>query len=118
MYLDLDLGRIRLLFFVKKKALDALSDLILKQKAKRVILSYSNEGNIELDDLIGKLSPYGDIKLVELKTIGRYRPNKVAVENRSEVNEYLVDFSRKQGENEQTTNTRAAPFVRSRTAFI
>ena len=59
------------------------------------ILSYSNEGNIELDDLIRKLSPYGDIKLVELKTIGRYRPNKVAVENRSEVNEYLVDFSRK-----------------------
>ena len=82
-------------FCYKKKALDALSDLILKQKAKRVILSYSNEGNIELDDLIRKLSPYGDIKLVELKTIGRYRPNKVAVENRSEVNEYLVDFSRK-----------------------
>lgn len=82
-------------FCYKKKALNALSDLILRQQAKRVILSYSNEGHIKLDDLIEKLSPYGEVKLIELRTIGRYRPNKVAVENSSEVNEYLVDFSRK-----------------------
>ncbi len=82
-------------FCYKIKALNALSQLILRQKAKRVILSYSNEGHIRLEDLMDKLSLYGEVCLVELKTIGRYRPNKTAVESNAEVNEYLVDFRRK-----------------------
>lgn len=81
-------------FCYKTKALKALTDLILKQNAKRVILSYSNEGHIKLDELVERLLPYGKVELVELKTIGRYRPNKVAVENSAEVKEYLLDFSK------------------------
>lgn len=82
-------------FCYKTKALNALSELILKQRANRVILSYSNEGHIRLEELVDRLSPYGEVLLVELKTIGRYRPNRAAVENSAEVNEFLVDFRRK-----------------------
>lgn len=82
-------------FCYKTKALNALSELILKQRANRVILSYSNEGHIRLEELVDRLSPYGEVFLVELKTIGRYRPNRTAVENSAEVNEFLVDFRRK-----------------------
>lgn len=82
-------------FCYKTKALNALSELILKQRANRVILSYSNEGHIRLEELVDRLSPYGEVFLVELKTIGRYRPNRTAVENSTEVNEFLVDFRRK-----------------------
>lgn len=82
-------------FCYKTKALNALSELILKQKANRIILSYSNEGHIQLEELVERLSPYGEVLIVELKTIGRYRPNRTAVKNNSEVNEFLVDFRRK-----------------------
>ena len=91
-------------FCYKTKALDALSALILQQGARRVVLSYSNEGHIQLEDLVNRLSPRGQVDLVELKTIGRYRPNKTAVENSGAVREYLVDFHRRQGEHEQTAN--------------
>lgn len=82
-------------FCYKSKALNALSELILKQKANRTILSYSNDGHIRLEELVDRLSLYGEVVLVELKTIGRYRPNRTAVENSAEVKEFLVDFCRK-----------------------
>lgn len=82
-------------FCYKTKALNALTELIKAQKAYRVVLSYSNEGHIKLDDLIKELKPYGTVKLVELSTIGRYTPNRVAVSNNTEVKEYLIDFRRK-----------------------
>ena len=87
-------------FCYKTKALKALTQLIIQQRAKRVVLSYSNEGHVQLDDLTAALKPYGEVKVIELKTIGRYRPNKTAVDNKAEVNEYLVDFWRKQEINE------------------
>lgn len=82
-------------FCYKRKALKALSKLMIQQKAKRVILSYSNEGHIQLDDLIKEIEPFGSVKIIELSTIGRYTPNKTAVENNLEVKEYLIDYRRK-----------------------
>ena len=79
-------------FCYKRKALDALSLLILKQEARCVLLSYSDEGHIGIDDLLSVLSKNGEVRVVELSSIGRYRPNKVASANRSEVKEYLIDF--------------------------
>ena len=81
-------------FCYKTKALKALIELILQQKARRTILSYSNEGHVQLEDLIAGLESYGKVELIELSTIGRYRPNRAAVDKQSEVNEYLVDFRR------------------------
>lgn len=82
-------------FCYKAKALNALSALIIGMTANRVLLSYSNEGHVALEDLVERLEPHGEIKVIEIGTIGRYRPNKVAVENNSEVKEYLIDFQRK-----------------------
>ena len=81
-------------FCYKTKALKALLRLILQQRAYRTILSYSNEGHVKLDDLVAGLKDYGNVELVELSTIGRYRPNRAAVDKQSEVKEYLVDFRR------------------------
>lgn len=82
-------------FCYKRKALKALSDLIIQQDAKRVILSYSNEGHVDLEELLDVLKEHGEVKLINLSTIARYTPNKAAVENNSEVNEYIIDFRRK-----------------------
>ena len=82
-------------FCYKTKALKALTELIISQKAHRVVLSYSNEGHVGLDDLLKELKPYGKVELVEVSTIGRYTPNKVAVNNNTEVKEFLIDFRRK-----------------------
>lgn len=82
-------------FCYKTKALKALIELIISQKAHRVVLSYSNEGHVILDELIEELTPYGTVKLFELSSIGRYTPNKAAVNNNTSVKEYLIDFYRK-----------------------
>lgn len=82
-------------FCYKTKALKALSKLILSQKAYRVVISYSNQGHIILENLLDELKPYGKVELVEISTIGRYTPNRVAVSNSTEVKEYLIDFYRK-----------------------
>ena len=82
-------------FCYKLKALEALTNLILQQRAKRVVLSYSNEGHVKLESLVDNLMPHGSVSVVDVATIGRYRPNKKAVEKESSVNEYLIDFRRK-----------------------
>ena len=79
-------------FCYKLKALDALVQLITNQKAHRVLLSYSDEGHVKLDELKERLSLHGTVKVISLGSIGRYRPNKVAVENNANVCEYLIDF--------------------------
>ena len=82
-------------FCYKKKALNALVQLITQQKAKRVIISYSDDGHVELSDLLNELEATGDVKIVELKTIGRYTPNKAALNNRAVVKEYIIDYWKK-----------------------
>lgn len=79
-------------FCYKTKALDALVQLITNQKAHRVLLSYSDEGHVRLEELKDRLSTHGTVEIVDLGSIGRYRPNKVAVENNANVCEYLIDF--------------------------
>lgn len=81
-------------FCYKLKALKALTSLIVKQDAHRVVVSYSNEGHVQLDELVEGLSSYRAVNIVDIGTIGRYRPNKKAVENESKVKEYLIDFMR------------------------
>lgn len=82
------------LFCYKTKALKALVSLISNAKARRIFLSYSDEGHVNLDDLEEKLSPFGSVVIVPLGEIGRYRPNTTACSNRDSVNEYLIDFRR------------------------
>lgn len=83
-------------FCYKTKALPALVCLVTKQKAGRVLISYSNDGHIQLDELKSELSQYGKVDVIELGSIGRYRPNVAACSGKAEVKEYLIDF-RKDG---------------------
>lgn len=77
-------------FCYKRKALGALVDLIQGIGARRILLSYSNEGHVDLAQLTDRLVDVGDVKVEPLASIGRYRPNQKASDNASEVSEYLV----------------------------
>jgi adenine-specific DNA-methyltransferase len=59
-----------------------------------VLLSYSDEGHVSLDELQTHLSGIGDLRVHELATIGRYRPNEQASVNRDLVAEYLLEVWR------------------------
>jgi len=77
-------------FCYKQRALNALVGLVSGLSARRVLISYSNEGHIELDPLIKALSMLGNLTTTPLKQVGRYRPNRVASAARSKVTEYLI----------------------------
>lgn len=77
-------------FCYKRKALGALVDLIESFNARRILLSYSNEGHVDLDALTERLTGAGSVKVESLANIGRYRPNQKASARASEVSEYLV----------------------------
>lgn len=83
-------------FCYKKKALNALVELIIKQRARRVILSYSDDGHVDLSELVNELKKTGEVEIIELKTIGRYTPNKTALDNKAVVKEYLIDYRKKE----------------------
>ena len=84
-------------FCYKTKALKALTNLVVKQSAKRVIVSYSNDGHIQLEELVSELERNGSVNVIELGVIGRYRPNITASQNKSDVKEYLIDYRKQEG---------------------
>lgn len=74
----------------KVRALKALSNLISNISANRILLSYSEEGHVPIDDLHKNLQQLGHVSTHILTEIGRYRPNKIASATNSSVNEYLI----------------------------
>lgn len=74
----------------KRKALGALTSLVRDQAAQRVLLSYSSEGHVAIDDLCTSLEQMGNVGKFGLADIGRYRPNQVARDRASSVTEYLI----------------------------
>lgn len=81
-------------FCYKRRALDALIDLMAGIGSSRILLSYSSEGHIDLDDLVEALSEMGDFDIHAIDGVGRYRPNVVASARGDAVTEYIVDFRR------------------------
>lgn len=77
-------------FCYKRKALHALHSLITKTAAQTVLLSYSCEGHVDLEELVDLLGVSGKVSLEELDRIGRYRPNVTASGNGEAVTEYLI----------------------------
>ncbi len=80
-------------FCYKSRALDALVRLISAIPAHRILLSYSNEGHVQLNDLRDALKSQGQVSVVPLKEVGRYRPNKKAAVS-SLVGEFLMVIQR------------------------
>ncbi len=81
-------------FCYKTRALQTLSRLVHGLKAQKVLLSYSNEGHIGMQDIKSELSKIGTSTMHPLGAIGRYRPNKVASRTASDVSEFLVVVER------------------------
>lgn len=81
-------------FCYKTRALKTLSHLVHSLKAQKVLLSYSSEGHIGMQDMKAELSKVGKFTMHPLGAIGRYRPNKGASSTASDVNEFLVVVER------------------------
>lgn len=77
-------------FCYKTRALTTLSNLLQSLSARKILLSYSSEGHIGMEDMSTELSKIGKATVYPLGAIGRYRPNKVAGSSGSEVSEFLV----------------------------
>jgi adenine-specific DNA-methyltransferase len=81
-------------FCYKTRALKAISRLVQGLKSERVLLSYSSEGHICMQDMKAELSKLGKFTMHPLGAIGRYRPNRVASSTAADVNEFLVVVER------------------------
>lgn len=81
-------------FCYKTRALKTISRLVNDLKAQKVLLSYSSEGHICMQDMKAELSKVGKFTMHPLGAIGRYRPNKVASNSAADVNEFLVVVER------------------------
>ncbi len=81
-------------FCYKARALGALSRLVDELKSDRILLSYSSEGHICMQDMKAELSKHGKFTMHPLGSIGRYRPNKTASRASSDVNEFLAIVER------------------------
>jgi len=81
-------------FCYKVRALKTLSCLVQNLKARRILLSYSSEGHICMQDMEIELARTGKLTMYPLGSIGRYRPNKTASKNSTNVKEFLVVVER------------------------
>jgi adenine-specific DNA-methyltransferase len=80
-------------FCYKARALDALTRLVLGTTARKILLSYSNEGHVHRDHLVNALTEAGRVTVHNIKTIGRYRPNTVASSAGDTVDEYVIEVA-------------------------
>ncbi len=90
-------------FCYKKRALAAFENMIFRLPARRVLISYSSEGHVNLADLTGALAKYGNTTVHNLGTIGRYRPNSRASAKESGVAEYVIEFHKRDSVQEVLT---------------
>lgn len=81
-------------FCYKTKALDALVSLVERVESRRVLISYSCEGHVDLDDLCSALERSGSVECTPVHGVGRYRPNRTASANGNSVTEYILSYAR------------------------
>ena len=81
-------------FCYKMRALDALVSLVETIAAQRVLISYSCEGHVNLDQLCAGLKRSGSVECTPVLGVGRYRPNRTASANGDSVTEYVLSFVR------------------------
>ena len=76
-------------FCNKTKAIVALEEMIRKAKFKHIILSYSNEGIMKIEDIEHIMKKYGIIKTYKLYTIPYRRFKSHDQKNKKELSELL-----------------------------
>lgn len=90
-------------FCYKKRALGALTKLVLNTRAERILLSYSNEGHVNQAQLVSALREAGQVHLRPVQEIGRYRPNARASAAGDTVTEYVVEVRPLRGSTAEST---------------
>ena len=78
----------------KTRAVDAIRRLVTGIPARRIFLSYSNQGHIPLETLGEVLQESGSVVRYSLDRIGRYRPNRAACRAGASVDEVLFFVDR------------------------
>ena len=81
-------------FCYKLKAQTALLKLLNQITAEKVILSYSDAGHANITTLETELKQTGSVEVINLQRIGSYRPNQTAVKRKSQVDEYLIVYTK------------------------
>ena len=79
------------LFCYKRHALPAILKLVRHIRAERVLISYSAEGHIDIEELARELELWGTVKIHTIREISRYQPNGSAPQG---VDEYVIEFQR------------------------
>lgn len=79
-------------FCFKSRALRALTEVLQQLNCRRILLSYSAEGHIDLGSLFQTLSGFGSVEAWEIGRVGRYRPNAAASTAGESVAEFLFDL--------------------------
>ncbi len=81
-------------FCYRKRALSAVVKLVLRQAARRVLLSCSSQGHVAVQPLAEALAAAGSVTVVPLKEVVRYTPNRAAREAGRAVTEYVLIIER------------------------
>ena len=79
------------LFCYKRHALSTMLKLIGHIRAERVLISYSSDGHIDLEELAGELELCGTVDIHQICEIPRYQPNGSDPQG---VDEFVIDFQR------------------------
>lgn len=84
------------LFCYKTKAPNAMKKLIEGINCNRIIISYSSDGHISLDNLMSIAGDFGNVQLKTFNNFGRYTPNSTSSKNSEKkgLTEYLINVSR------------------------
>ncbi|WP_181127031.1 DNA adenine methylase [Rathayibacter sp. AY1C7] len=80
------------IFCYKQKALSALTQLISGLNARQILLSYSDEGHVPRSQLVEALGMIGKVRVHEIESIGRYRPNARASAAGKLVQEFVIEI--------------------------
>ena len=78
-------------FNYKRLALSALLSLVENTRAARVLVSYSSDGHVDLQELGSGLKTFGTVETHKLRDIPRYQPRGVSTTN---VGEFVIDLRR------------------------
>lgn len=82
-------------FCYKIKALNAMVQLVNRIRAKKILISYSNDGHININELFREMEHLGETTIIELDTLNRYK-SYINVDNTS-VKEYLLILEKTDG---------------------
>jgi adenine-specific DNA-methyltransferase len=79
-------------FCYKRRAMGAFTNLISGIAAERLLISYSDNAHVPIENLSEGIASFGDMTPTILNEIGSYRPNVTASGRRTTVNEYLIEL--------------------------